>query len=90
VYLVPTYTFERYVIPLWPLMLVVLLPVWIALAAAATGQLRRRVRRSNGLCESCGYDLRGSPTSSACPECGCANSVGPVAPSGAALLARLR
>jgi hypothetical protein len=34
------------------------------------GAVRRRVRRARGACACCGYDLRGSVLSSACPECG--------------------
>ena len=90
VYLVPTYTFERYAMPLWPLVAVVLLPVWVALAAAFVHATRRGIRRRKGRCESCGYDLRGSPAGGACPECGAATSGGPVAPTGDVLLARLR
>lgn len=30
----------------------------------------RRLRRSQGLCESCAYDLRGTSPNSPCPECG--------------------
>jgi len=55
------------------------LPDWFIAAVLALPPLarlrrfrrdrRRRARRRLGLCESCGYDLRGSSTGK-CPECG--------------------
>lgn len=65
----------------------VLVPHWfVALVFAALPLLRthqairlRRVRRraEQGLCESCGYDLRGTPER--CPECGAVRKPPPVA-----------
>ena len=50
-------------------------PLWffaVATAAALAVEWRRRVRRlrrqADGLCPSCGYDLRATP--GCCPECG--------------------
>lgn len=50
-------------------------PLWMPLMACGVVPfmslmhlLRRRKRRTRGLCYHCGYDLRGSPGN--CPECG--------------------
>lgn len=52
-------------------------PLWAAIPATAflpllvfvRGPLRRKRRRKRGLCEGCGYDLRGN-VSGVCSECG--------------------
>jgi hypothetical protein len=47
----------------WPLFLSLPFPtLWLAL------RLRKRMRKSPGLCPTCGYDLRATPDR--CPECG--------------------
>jgi hypothetical protein len=59
-----------------------LLPIWSGLAAdtgvfalpwlviLGVPSLRRALRVRRGLCPHCGYDLRGLPAGSPCPECG--------------------
>jgi hypothetical protein len=60
----------RYVGVPVPLIEVLLLIVPIRLTVRRLRELRSRRRISHGLCERCGYDLRGS--SIRCPECGIA------------------
>ncbi len=56
------------VCPAWtPPLLFWIYPGVVLLCAS----IRRRVRRTQGRCSECGYDLRGSG-SGQCPECGCA------------------
>ena len=43
--------------------------VWALIFGGLTA-FRRFLRRRRGLCPACAYDLRGTPTSSPCPECG--------------------
>jgi hypothetical protein len=42
--------------------------LWVLFAAPFALRRWRRIKR--GLCPKCGYDLRGSATTNACPECG--------------------
>jgi hypothetical protein len=51
-------------LPLWPALLLCMLPLLLAVR----GPIRRRVRRRRGLCTNCGFDLRAS--AGVCPECG--------------------
>jgi hypothetical protein len=51
-------------LPLWMLVAPGLAVIFIWLARV----IRRNVRRAEGLCPICGYDLRATPTR--CPECG--------------------
>lgn len=53
---------ESYSAPLWPLFA-------LALAFPATSFIRRRLAYRPWQCQSCGYDLRGTPNAT-CPECG--------------------
>lgn len=47
--------------------------VWVPIAIELASRFRERhTRRQRGLCERCGYDLRGN-TSGRCPECGAGN-----------------
>jgi hypothetical protein len=55
---------SRVQVPLLPIVVPASIPLWHALLKMQ----RRRRRRAAGLCEECGYDLRGS--GERCPECG--------------------
>jgi hypothetical protein len=55
-------------VPFWFIAIVSAVP----LAMWTRGHVRRRHRRTSGLCLDCGYDLRA--TSDRCPECGAAVS----------------
>jgi hypothetical protein len=53
----------------------IILPLWVvSMASAAVGVIgARRCRPPRvGLCDSCDYDLRGTPRAERCPECGAA------------------
>lgn len=83
---VPAVTYTAVAVPQWAAIAIVLLPVWVAVAIALGRWRRRAVRRRNGLCVSCGYDLRGTGGAGACPECG-AGAASPVAAENAAATA---
>ena len=85
-----SYRYDRYALPIWVVAMIVLLPVWWAVLVVALRWRRRRSRRRKGLCERCGYDLRGNPSSGACPECGAPTTAVPAPPTGDQLLARLK
>ncbi len=55
-------------LPLWQLaLLFAVMPfVWFLHWRTTS----KRYRRKRGLCATCGYDLRGSESAGACPECG--------------------
>jgi hypothetical protein len=57
---------HRLEFPHWALLPPLAIPTVVAVVLA----VRRRRRRSAGLCLTCGYDLRASPDR--CPECGTA------------------
>jgi hypothetical protein len=64
------------------------LPYWIPAAALlvlpVVGLLTRRrqaQRRREGVCARCGYDLRGSPGTKTCPECGAASAGAKTSPA---------
>jgi hypothetical protein len=57
-------------IPHWFLALLLAMPSAVRLFAA----IRARKESVDGLCASCGYDLRATP--GRCPECGCAGREG--------------
>jgi hypothetical protein len=59
---------RRFVVPYWFLTLAVSSPAALQLASALLRRRRSRRRAAQGLCLSCGYNLRGTPDR--CPECG--------------------
>jgi hypothetical protein len=58
------HVYRSWCIPLWPLMLAFGAVLMVRVVKHVQGRQRQR----HGLCERCGYDLRGS--SGQCPECG--------------------
>jgi hypothetical protein len=60
-------TQSTYIVPWWALWLPALVPLTVYVAFAIRRSKRHR-RRRKGLCPTCGYDLRATPTR--CPECG--------------------
>lgn len=68
--LTPSFPYERYALPYFAAVVLVLTPAWVSGLVALARARRRRVRQRSGLCVNCGYDLRGSAFESACPECG--------------------
>jgi hypothetical protein len=57
------------VLPHWALICLTSMPMLIWLRVASRRRVRSR-RTKAGLCDRCGYDLRGSKDSGKCPECG--------------------
>ncbi len=58
--------------PIWPGLLAntaIFATPWAVLLFGVP-LMRRTTRRQRGRCVRCGYDLRGTPTQSPCPECG--------------------
>jgi hypothetical protein len=58
------YPYKLLSIPLWPVLVLCILPFLLALLPP----IRRRLRKRRGLCPNCAFDLRASPH--LCPECG--------------------
>jgi hypothetical protein len=62
------WAYSVWFVPSWLVVVVTTMPAALWTARVVTRVLRRRNRLRNGLCVSCGYDLRG--TADRCPECG--------------------
>ncbi len=66
---------QRWVIPLWlPLLLLLIAPLIRTISLVRTFR-RGRVNQ----CPTCGYDLRATPAGGICPECGCTTPNPPAA-----------
>jgi hypothetical protein len=63
-------TWAGYGMPPWLVVLAFLLYPMFWILVPRRRVRRRAKRRALGLCESCGYDLRGSADAGRCPECG--------------------
>jgi len=59
-----------FVIPFWAISLVSCLLPGAYIGLRLRTRIRRRRMERLGLCTSCGYDLRATPSQSPCPECG--------------------
>jgi hypothetical protein len=62
-------------LPMWPLAVLVVVP----LLPPTHRAIRKTFRRRLGLCRDCGYDRSGLPRTDPCPECG--RLLNPVRPS---------
>ncbi len=60
-----TYDYRLMTVPLWPLVLLIVVPTVMPIARVIRSNRRLRL----GLCLHCGFDLRATPDR--CPECGC-------------------
>jgi hypothetical protein len=66
-------------VPHWSVQCLAWSPVLIAGFLGYRRRVRRRGRRSHGLCVTCGYDLRAHKLGGRCPECGTVIAEAPTA-----------